>query len=472
MKKAFIDRKLRMRIFRIAAIVLLVIGILSCEIPVGPSRGGSKNLISPSDFTSVTLAPDGVGYLQSNAAGKRFMHLEGNGYQMGYQHGYLLAPSVQRMTSEDFVMAVLAGYLNMTGDALKSALGDVVVDVLMAAFRSAAMGLEGNIPAEYLDELRGIRDGAAAAGYAVSYNDLMVLNVAFDVLLGVAYPIVSPILGITNAFAPHMCDGFVTYGSGTTDGRTIMGRNFMFTDAFIHEEALLVEYKPASGNRFVAPTIPGWAGLVSGMNTSGIGIGVDMAPAVASNVFDVGMGVLFAARRALQHSSTLSEGVNSVRSADLGVSWIVAIGSGKNEIGGAVIETSAVLDKVRSTNYKYPWYYLLLPLPRQIESKSDLVVFANHFIVPEMALLTGAAAIQDSKWRYETLTNLILSNYGSIDVTKGKQLVDYLHPPAYGYYGTDPNAPVKGIRSLYDLKNGEIWSLFGHYNDQWVDFKF
>ncbi len=471
MKKLNVPGKARTAL-RIVCILLLFAGLLSCELPVGTARGGSRNLTSPGDFSVPTYAPDGIGYLQVNAAGKRFMHLEGTSYQMGYQHGYLLAASVQRMTSEDFVMAVLAGYLNMTGPDLKSALGDVVVDGLMAAFRASAKGLEGEIPAEYLEELRGIRDGAAAAGVSVSYEDILVNNVAFDVLLGVAYPIVAPILGITDPFAPHMCDGFIVYGSGTTDGRTIMGRNFMFNDAFLHEEALLVEFVPAAGNRFVAPTLPGWAGLVSGINTSGIGIGVDMAPAISSNVFDIGMGILFAARRALQYSTTLSQGVSSVQGADLGVSWIVAIGSGKNEVGGAVIETADIMNKVRYANYKYPWYYLLLPLPRQIESKSDLVVFANHFIHPEMALLTGAVAINDSKWRYETLTNLVLASYGSIDTAKGKQLVDYLHPPAYGYYGTDPNASIKGIRSLYDLKNGEIWSLFGHYGDQWVGFKF
>ena len=77
-------------------------------------------------------------------------------------------------------------------------------------------------------------------------------------------------------------------------------------------------------------------------------------------------------------------------------------------------------------------------------------------------------ATEDSLWRYETLTGLLLDKYGSIDDESGKGLVDYLHPPAYGYYGDDPNQPIGASRTLYDLSNLKLWSLYGNYNDPWV----
>jgi len=73
-------------------------------------------------------------------------------------------------------------------------------------------------------------------------------------------------------------------------------------------------------------------------------------------------------------------------------------------------------------DYKYPNWAMYYDLPRQIEDKDDLVVVANHYIVPEM-YLTISHAVNDSLWRYETLTSLILDSYGKIDVEKGRSLL-------------------------------------------------
>ncbi|MBN1698256.1 MAG: hypothetical protein JW881_12140 [Spirochaetales bacterium] len=471
-------------LFRFEALLLVTLflaGLAACSLDERTGRDetaveqshGTRSIAGPDDFGAPVYAPDKKGYLAVNAAGKKFLHIEGTGYQMGYQHGYLLARNVSRLASDDFIITILANYMDMTASEFTSKVGAAVTRLVCNAFRTTSGIFEDNIPEEFRDEMRGIYDGVTAKGYAVEYDNILVVNIAFDILLGVAYPIVSPVLGIKNNFAPHMCDGFIVYGNGTTDKRTLMGRNFMFTDAYLHEEMLFVEYCPRNGYRFVSPTLPGWVGLVAGMNANGIGIGCDMAPAVAANVTNVGMGVLMANRRALQYSRKLSEGVDYITNADLGISWIIALASGKSENKGAVIETSATLTKIRYADYTYPRFYNLISgLPKQIEDKPDLLVFANHYIVPQMVILSGNAAIPDSRWRYETLTNLLLDNYGGIDVEKAKRLVDYLHPPAYNYYGTNPRAAVKGSRSLYDLTNGEIWSLYGHYGDEWIHYRF
>ncbi len=135
-----------------------------------------------------------------------------------------------------------------------------------------------------------------------------------------------------------------------------------------------------------------------------------------------------------------------------------------------MLEVSADKFAVRYTDYRYPDWVESLDFPKQIEDKDDLVVVANHYIVPEM-YSTISYAVKDSLWRYETLTNLILDSYGSIDVEKGKELIDYLHPPNYGYYGDDENVPVAATRTLFDLTSLELWSLYGMYSDPWVNWK-
>ena len=74
----------------------------------------------------------------------------------------------------------------------------------------------------------------------------------------------------------------------------------------------------------------------------------------------------------------------------------------------------------------------------------------------------------DSLWRYETLAGLVLDAYGTIDTDKGRALVDYLHPPNYGYYDEDSQY-VGGVRALFDLTHRRMWALYGLWTDSWVE---
>lgn len=67
---------------------------------------------------------------------------------------------------------------------------------------------------------------------------------------------------------------------------------------------------------------------------------------------------------------------------------------------------------------------------------------------------------------------MICSCKKNIDATEGRYLVDYKHPPNYEYYGKDPAQPIGGTISLFDLTNLEIWSLYGNFDDLWVNYKF
>lgn len=472
---------IRKRITAFLVIICCAAGITACDLdydwvdPLAMSYAYS-NL---NDFTDRTYAPDGIGYLGVNSDGKKLLHVEGSPYDMGYQHGYLCAEGVSHMASIEFWGGLIIHMLELdvTIDQLLQLVGGeagvkVLVNLLYIPIEKSIR--DGEVPEEFLEEVNGIVDGANDAGYPVDYKSVMMNNLAFDAILGIGYPIIAPLipLAIPLMPVPHACNAFVATGKATVDGRTLMGRDFMFGNGVYYKYGLIIEYVPDTGNRFVSVMAPSFVGTAAGMNDRGIGIGIDMVPSGNNNVNALGMGGLLINRYVLQHTSELSQAVTILTTKKLGVSWLFPVGDGRGvQIGGALVEVSANMKRVRYDDYVQPSWAKMLNIPGQIENKSDLVIATNHYLVPDMYLTLGGA-IPDSTWRYETLTDLILNAYGTIDNAKARSLIDFLHPPNYGYYAPDPDQPVESSISMFDLTNLELSSLYGLYSDPWVIFKF
>ncbi len=468
------------RITAFFIIIVSIMGIAACDEEyawVEPQEQ-SYTYSSLNDFVDKTFAPDGKGYLGVNSEGKKLLHVEGSPYEMGYQHGFLCAEGVYHMASVEFwggLLIHMAG-LDVTVEQLVALIGGdagvkTLVNLLYLPIDRSIKN--GDIPPEFLEEVNGIVDGANDAGYPVDYKSVMMNNLAFDAILGIGYPIVSPLIPLALPLlpVPHACNAFVATGAATVDGRTLMGRDFMFGNGAYYKYGLLIEYVPDHGNRLVSVMAPSFVGTAAGMNDKGIGIGIDMVPSANCNVNALGMGGLLINRYVLQYASELSQGVKILTGKKLGVSWLFPIGDGLGaETGGAVVEVSANMKRVRYDDYRQPAWAKLFNIPSQIENKSDLIVITNHYLNPDMYLTLGGA-IPDSTWRYETLTDLCLNEYGSIDNARARVLIDFLHPPNYGYYAPDPDQPVESSISMFDLTNLEVSSLYGLYSDPWVIFK-
>ncbi|MFA6008770.1 MAG: C45 family peptidase [Desulfobacteraceae bacterium] len=429
-------------------------------------------------FTDITFAPDGKGYLTVNTDGKKLLHLEGAPYEMGYQHGFLCGESVAHMASYEFWGGIIIhmAKLDMTLDQLLDYVGgeqgvNFLVNLLYGVVEKSIK--DKDIPAEFIEEMQGIVDGANDAGYPVSFKSVMMNNMAFDAILGLGYPVIAPFLPIAGSYmtVPHACNAIVATGNATTDGRTLMGRDFMFPNGTYYKYGLLIEYVPNKGNRFLSVMAPSFVGTAAGMNDKGIGIGIDMVPSLNCNVGEIGMGGLMLNRYVLQYASELSQGISFITKKELGVSWLFPIADGRGtEQGAATVEVTANMKKVRYMDYKQPVWASWFGTPDQGETKNDLIVTTNHYLIPAMyASVTDA--IPDSTWRYDTLVELCLMAYGKIDPQVGCMLIDFLHPPNYGYYGTDMDQPVESSVSLFDLTNLELYSLYGLYSDSWVTFR-
>lgn len=456
--------------FAVVLFLMVTAGICSAETDVTHLAESSLNAL-----TEVIYAPDGKGYLGINADGKKLLHVEGSPYQMGYQHGYLCAEGVAAMASYEFWSGLFIHLLELEvdpDDVYKLLFGDKGVNFLVDKLYEIIEPSMGDIPEEFILEMQGIVDGANDAGYTeVEFKHVVMNNMAFDAILAKMFKIITPILPFAkNLTAPHCCNAFVAMGQATADGGTLMGRDFMFPNGVYYKHGLLIEYVPDHGNRFVSVMAPSFVGTAAGMNDKGIGIGIDVVLSFDTTVDKLGMGGLMLARYVLQNAHELQEGINILRSKELGVSWLFPIGDGiGRERGGAVVEVSAQKSRVRKMNYTQPAWALRMGIPDQMENESDMIVVTNHYIMPAM-YLTLSNAFEDSTYRYDILAALCMEAYGTIDTDSGRTLIDFLHPPNYDYYGSDPDQPVESSVSFYDLSNLKLWSLYGLYSDPWVSF--
>ncbi|MFX0070479.1 MAG: C45 family autoproteolytic acyltransferase/hydrolase, partial [Candidatus Hermodarchaeota archaeon] len=446
---------------------------------------------------SIVYAPDGIGYKEEIAPGKYLMHLEGSPYEMGYQTGYLGPTSVSRLATQDWYREVVTGLLDGPEFILTWILGDImdynrlhdvvgsVVDDATLQQLSAQSGDDFDtllnkllalceilvavnsqyVPQDFLDEMQGVADGCTDAGYSITYEDVLLLNLGMDALLALAYPVVEPWLFWIDLFSFLSCSGYVATDDATTNGQTIMAHHWQFTDYILHEEMMIMEYYPDSGNDFLATSCPGLVGGTAFMNDQGIAISQDMVPACDCDPAQYGMGTLLTCRYIAQFTSQLTDAINFVKNSIHGCSWLYTIGDGRNgETGGVILELSDSHFKERGLNYKPPWYAFWY---NQIEKKDDLVSCTNHYLYYDMRGLADSTSVDDSKDRYNWLTNELLDEYGDIDLEVGAEIIDYLHPPNYNYY-SDPNGAVGASITCWDLTNLQLKALYGHYNDDWV----
>ncbi|MHB8781745.1 MAG: C45 family autoproteolytic acyltransferase/hydrolase, partial [Candidatus Geothermincolia bacterium] len=317
-------------------------GTYGCQLVVSDGRKESKpdsvavvcvppdlsNPIAADDFERV--ASFGMSYLAANSAGKELLYLEGAAYDRGYAEGWLCPEGAYRMT-HDYVTNFLAGFLSGFTGGLSNEAPPEMIEAVREVLLQAVHAQEYAVPQEFREEMRGIADGATAQGYDVSYDDVLLINVGFDMLYSLVYQ-----------GGSLLCNELAVFGEGTTDGRLYHGRDFMFSTGggVFSDEALVIVMKPDEGYPFAAAAVPGFVGLPTGMNSEGISFAMDMVPNRQNRAVFSGMGCLLLCRNVVQHTATMEEGIEMVRNTSRAVSWLYMIADGKIP-DAAVLETVA-----------------------------------------------------------------------------------------------------------------------------------
>ncbi len=276
------------------------------------------------------VASCGKSYLAENEAGMRLLYLEGDAYRRGYAAGRLCPRSVYRMT-HDFIFNLIAEMLPGVGIDLDPQTIRDLVRFLWPVLQLIVTANMDAVPRGFLDDMRGLSDGCREEGYDVTFQDVLTLNLGFDVLESVFV-----------GFAAIFCNEFAASGNATLDGRTFHGRDFMFPTGggVFSDEALLIVHRPENGFPFIASAAPGFVGVPTALNSQGVSCGMDMVASVLFRPIITGEGTLLLCRKAVQYGGSLEEAVSLIRDSDRAVPWLYMLADGKS--GQAVVlETTA-----------------------------------------------------------------------------------------------------------------------------------
>lgn len=189
--------------------------------------------------------------------GWTYVHLEGSPAEIGFQHGYLLAPEI--------LDAFNAIKLYDTHQSQRD----------WEFYRNAAKDmLWPRIDAEYQQELQGIADGVKAHGVSLDLYDVVALN-AFEEVMDYYLPWLNtqqksaknPKLA-----APGNCSAFIATGSTTKDHQIVIAHNNWTSYLAGERWVIIFDIQPEHGNRIL---MDGFPGVITsdddfGMNSAGI----------------------------------------------------------------------------------------------------------------------------------------------------------------------------------------------------------
>jgi hypothetical protein len=235
------------------------------------------------------------------------VHLEGAPGEIGFQHGYLLAPEI-RDTFKDILTEV-------THDERKD----------WEFFRRAAREVFWpRVEQEYRDELSGIVEGLAAAGVKLDVWDVTAMNA------WVEFPYYIRSLGgaATASSTADRCSAFVATGSYTKDGGVVIGHNNWTSYASGERWNIMFDIAPAHGNRIL---MDGMAGLIHsgddfGLNSAGMIITETTISGFSG--FDAkGIPEFVRARKAMQYANSIDDFARIMKDGNNGGyanNWLVA----------------------------------------------------------------------------------------------------------------------------------------------------
>lgn len=247
------------------------------------------------------------------------MQLAGDPVDLGYHHARLASPL---MADGD------ARMLDLFATMVPSrALRAVVSAIVRARYRN----LDQGFPAERRAEIFG-----QSAGYAdpytfvfPTYQRLVYLHSLYDIALAFEH---SPLLACTAFVAA----GNSAEGTTTSDGHTIVGRNFDFdVDPWFGHEKIVAIVSPTGKIPYASVGWPGMTGVVTGMNAEGIWINVNGGR--AGELDSAGVPVVFTTRAVLEDARSLDDAIAVIERDPPMASHILLVADG--ETGeSAVIE--------------------------------------------------------------------------------------------------------------------------------------
>ena len=260
-------------------------------------------------------------------AGWIYLHIEGKPYERGYQHGYLMAHEIE-------------SYIDRCAAEIdpKSRLGAWQIGRTTAD----ALFLRG-FDEEILEEMKGIADGAAAAG--AKYNDrkvdlidIVAANTIVELgelsqavrmtptgLEGLGF--VAPDYVRREPRVTDRCSAFAANGKATRDGHMIIAHTTFWPLTLAEQTNVMLDVQPVKGHRVLMQSYPG--GIESGTDWYQNDVGVVLTETtIRQSPFNrEGTPVAFRARKAIQYGDNIDKVVEHLSTKNNGLytnEWLIA----------------------------------------------------------------------------------------------------------------------------------------------------
>jgi hypothetical protein len=242
-------------------------------------------------------------------AGWIVLHIEGEPYERGYQHGRLMAEEIAA------TLRCHAALQSPKAPAEGWKLARTLINTLFVR----------RYDRELLEEMKGIADGASAAGARFDGRHLDLVDIvginslpeietlpsALDAtptgLEGIRFP--RPTLETPKTPKPMHCSAFAATGPATADGKIVFGHVTMFNlypSLFFN---VWLDVKPSKGHRVLMQSYPG--GVQSGLDyyLNDAGLIVCETTIAQTRLNQTGLSVACRIRQALQYAESIDRAV-------------------------------------------------------------------------------------------------------------------------------------------------------------------
>lgn len=299
--------------------------------------------------------------------------LEGTPYDIGYQQGSLLKDEIKDiydiylndLVYQDWVkkFALIKGESKIHANPRKG----------MWKF---ADGTREFIPDEYLEEMKGLADGAG-----IDIHDVMNMTAHVDF------------------FSILMCSVVVTSGEATPDNKLVEARNLDWADGGLQEldkYSTIFVVRPDRGHSFVSVIYPGIVGALTAVNDQKLTVELNFV--MTADKQKRGFPALLMVRHIAQNASNLDEAEKILRDIPRMAGYNLTITDGKTNEARTIEVTAGTVGAV--------------PM-----SERGVLVSTNHYISSELASTnpTGKRPTGlPSTVRFDRLTELSENHYGEI----------------------------------------------------------
>jgi hypothetical protein len=383
-------------------------------------------------------------------AGWIVLHIEGEPYERGYQHGRLMASEIAAC------VRCAAALVSAKAPAEGWKACRALVNALFVR----------RYEKEYLEEMKGIADGASAAGARFDNRPIDLVDIVgvnawpeIDTLPSALEATPTGLEGIRFAHLqprampepkPMHCSAFAATGPATADGKIVFGHITMFGLYPSYFYNVWLDVKPARGHRVLMQTYPG--GIQSGLdyylNDAGLLV---CETTITQTRFDIqGMSVASRIRQALQYADGIDQAVGILRTANNGLytnEWLLA-DIKTNEI--AMFELGTAKSKLyRSSQQEWfggtEGFYWGCNNTKDLQVRLETIPGVNA----RPANLVWRPSPRDKTW-----IELFNQHRGKIDVAFGK--LAFTTPPVAAFHSLDAKFTTTAL-----AKELKTWALFG-----------